>query len=255
MRRQLTSLLCWLLVLIVLALLAQVLRAAPADAVVRLPSHGASATIIHTEEGRTLLLGCAHAFLGKDRGKPIVIDAPDPSPGAMKRGGTRLLAVDYQADLSLVEMQVGPLPYACLVAPRGHQPGRLLSVGYDEMRWPAIQRPATLLGSDPQHSFTREKPWHGRSGGALIDLDSGYLVGVVSGYREVNERQAPIEVTPQGRGVYVSHDAILRFLQRYSAPAPNAPIAPNPGRPWVSEYQGPRIGPPYPGGLCPMPGK
>ena len=39
-------------------------RAAPpvTSAVVRIPSHGASATIIETRQGCTLLLGCAHAF-------------------------------------------------------------------------------------------------------------------------------------------------------------------------------------------------
>ncbi len=258
MRRQVRSLLWLLAALAALALVARVLRADPVpdgryvgaapQAVVRLPSHGASATIIWTEGGRSLLLGCGHAFLGRDRSKPLVVDVPDPTPAAVKRGGTSLLAVDYQADLSLVEMQVGPLPYMCPVAPRGHQPGRLLSVGYDEMRWPANQRPATLLQSDRMNIFTREKPWHGRSGGALIDQDSGYLIGVVSGYQEINLNQARLEVTPHGRGVYVSHEAILRFLAQYPAAGT--------GRPWVSEQRGPAEPWPQPGprGFCPLPG-
>src|SRR5689334_17957136 len=49
-------------------------------AVVRIPSHGASATVIFTEKDRTFLLGCAHAFQGRDRLKPIVLDIPAPAP-------------------------------------------------------------------------------------------------------------------------------------------------------------------------------
>ncbi len=231
---ELAMVLVWLAAIVLFLLLGLRCCAAPRDAVVRLISHGASATVIHTEPGRTLVLGCAHAFEGKDRYKPIVIDAPDPAPGALKRGGNRLLAVDYQADLSLVEMQVGPLPYVCPVAPAGHRPGQLLSVGYDQMRWPATARPATLLGSDAQHSYTREKPWHGRSGGALLDIASGTVVGVVSGYSEERRQLFAVEVTPQGRGIYVSHEAILRFLAR-----PQGQDNPRltPGRPWVSEHR------------------
>jgi hypothetical protein len=51
--------------------------------------------------------------------------------------------------------------------------------------------------------FTREKPWHGRSGGALLDADAGYTIGVVQGY----------EIMAWGRGIYCSHQAILKFLR------------------------------------------
>src|SRR5262249_28648624 len=76
---------------------------------------------------------------------------------------------------SLLELNDGPLYYVCPVAPAGHRPGRCVSVGYDEMRLPARKASASLLGSDRGITFTREMPWHGRSGGALIDLDAGRL--------------------------------------------------------------------------------
>src|SRR5262245_3310735 len=156
--------------------------AEPPDAVVRLPSHGASGTVIYTERGRSLILLCAHAFEGPARTTPIKLDVPCLHPGPPRKARIRLLAIDYRLDLSLLELNDGPLYYVCPVAPAGHRPGCCLSVGYDEMRLPARQAPATLLGSGRGITFTREIPWHGRSGGALIDHDSGCLIGVVQGY-------------------------------------------------------------------------
>ncbi len=194
--------------------------AAPPDAVVRIASHGASGTVIHTEPNRTLILSCAHAFQGKDRQRPIQLDVPHATPGSPKRARIILLAIDYEADLSLIELRDGPLPYSTPVAPAGWEPRHCLSVGYDEMRLPATQRSATILLTRGGVTFTREQPWHGRSGGALLDPQAGYLIGVVQGY----------EVGGQGRGLYVSHAAILAFLQRSQAP-PRPPSTPPPVRP------------------------
>ncbi len=177
----------------------------PAAAVVRIPSHGASATVIDTRDGATLLLGCAHAFQGADRRTPIALDVPVPAAGRAKRAAIRLLDVDYAADLSLILLEDGPLPYVAPVAPAGHKPGqRIVSVGYDAMRWPAVEQPATILAFSPATTFTRERPGHGRSGGGLLDLDNGCLIGVVQGYETAGAR----------RGVYVSHATVLRFLDK-----------------------------------------
>jgi hypothetical protein len=182
---------------------------AAVHAVVRLPSHGASATVIETRAGATWLLGCAHAFEGNDRSRPIRLDVPVPSAGQPKQAAIRLLAVDYRHDLSLILLEDGPLPYVAPVAPAGHVPGaHVLSIGYDEMRWPAQQAPATLLGTAGATTYTRERPVPGRSGGALLDADRGWLIGVVQGY----------ETTGPRRGMYVSHAAVLRFLQGQRAP-------------------------------------
>jgi hypothetical protein len=126
------------------------------------------------------------------------------------------LAVDYGLDLSLLELNDGPLDFVCPVAPSGHRPSRCLSVGYDEMRLPARRASASLLGSDRGITFTREIPWHGRSGGALIDRDAGCLIGVVQGYEIGGER----------RGLYVSHEAILKFLGNRTPPPPAAKPCP-----------------------------
>ena len=193
-------------------------------AVVRLPSHGASATVIATEPGKTLLLGCGHAFTGRNRSKPIVIDVPTIHPCPAQRVGVTLLDVNYEDDLSLVLLRTGPVDYCCPVAPSGHRPGNLLSVGYDEMQVPAKVLPAHIVSLSPQVTYTRERPWHGRSGGALIDADSGTLIGVVQGY----------EVSGPRRGMYVSHEAILRFLKRprpEGLPPPSPPLAPLPSFP------------------------
>jgi hypothetical protein len=203
---RLSSLLCSAALILALC---QVGAASPnaALAVVRIPSHGASATVIATAPRRSLLLGCAHAFQGADRARPIRLDVPVKSTtGNVKPAVIILLALDTTADLSLLLLNDGPLPYVAPVAPPGHQPGRqLLSIGYDGMRLPAERQPATLLIQDRAITYTRERPAHGRSGGLLLDVDAGYLIGVVHGY----------EISGQHRGLYVGHAAILRFLAPY----------------------------------------
>ena len=189
-------------------------------AVVRLPSHGASATVIATEPGKTWILGCGHAFQGRDRSKPIVIDVPTPYPQPPRKVGTQLLKVNYEDDLSLVLLAAGPVDYVCPVAALGHPLGELLSVGYDEMQLPAKVLPTHVVQLSAQVTYTRERPWHGRSGGALIDAHTGSLVGVVQGY----------EVEGQRRGMYVSHQAILRFLagEPWKAQPRALPVPPDP---------------------------
>ncbi len=188
------------------------LLAGPEDAVVRIPSHGASATVIHTERGRTMILGCGHAYRGADRNKAMTIDVPVPQGSAPKVGRARLVDVDYQADLSLVELLDGPLPYEAPVPPAGYRVSRrLLAVGYDEMRTPPQKRPTTILSDDGRLWHTRERPWHGRSGGGLIDLEGGYCVGVCSGYTGPRNHA---ELHPGAEGLYVDLAAIQRFLGR-----------------------------------------
>lgn len=203
-------------VLVSLLLLAGSSRAEPWDAVVRIPSHGASATVIFTEPGRTLLLGCGHAYADPgSKTKPHVIDAPAPKSGATRTGGIRLIRHSFSrdTDLSLLEMGYGPLPYVAPVAPAGHRANQLISAGYDEMKVIAgvrpTVRPATILTTNSGWTYTRERPWHGRSGGALLDRDTGHLIGVVSGYTGPQTRQ---ETYPGAHGVFVSHAAVLRFL-------------------------------------------
>jgi len=180
-----------------------------ASAVLQIPSHGVSGTVIYTAPGRTLILSCAHGHTGKDRTKPMTLNVPTASvPTENKRATIRLLAIGRpdNDDLTLIELADGPLPWVCPVAPRGHVPSRTtLSVGYDDMKWPATQRTATILTA---LTPTRERPWHGRSGGALID-QAGLLVGVCHGYTGPPTRQ---EVVRGGQGLYVSHGTIVQFL-------------------------------------------
>lgn len=177
------------------------------SAVVRIPSHGASATVIYTTSRKTFILGCAHAYTGQNKYKAMVIDVPSPSSGTRGSSNPKLIAVDYNADLSLVSLDVGPLPYVCYVGSDITRLGRCYSVGYDNMKLPDPGKPpvytANVITTQGQTTYTVEKPWHGRSGGALIDQQTNRLVGVVQGY----------ENGPGGRGMYVSHRAILRFIE------------------------------------------
>jgi hypothetical protein len=202
-----------LLLLWARVLSAQTPAAEPAQAAVRIQSHGASAMVIATAPGKSWLLSCGHMFLDEQgrpspalRAKRLVLDGP-PQPQARFAGTrpARLLACDHDLDLSLIELDNGPFAYVP-VAPPGHRPGkRLLSIGYDEMRWPVTQKSATFLGTKGNTTYTRERPWHGRSGGGLIDREAHVLVGVVQGY----------ELNGARRGLYVSQEAILSFLAKH----------------------------------------
>jgi hypothetical protein len=194
----------------------------PALATVRITSHGASATIIATSPGRSWLLGCAHMFLGPDdRPDPGLLQGPFRIDGPVQpyaRAGAaavRLLDCDFALDLSLLEIDSGPFHHVP-VAEKGHKPSRRLrSLGYDEMNWPVTNRPATIVAAEGDTTFTAERPWHGRSGGGLIDIKHRCLIGVVQGY----------EIWPTRRGLYVSHAAILRFLAKHRRAQPRTPAA------------------------------
>ncbi len=184
----------------------------PALATVRIKSHGGSGTVIVTAPGKSLILSCAHMFLDDNnqpsaeaRKRPLKIDGPSQPLAPQIKVQARLAAYDYDLDLSLIELDNGPFYYLPVAEP-GFKPGaQIVSIGYDDMRWPVTSKSATILFSLGNTTFTREKPWHGRSGGGLIDVQARKLIGVVQGY----------EVGPQGRGLYVSHQAVLTFLQKH----------------------------------------
>jgi len=208
-------------------------------AVVQIPSHGASGTVIATAPGETFILTAAHAFEGAGRHRPIVLLVPSPEGAEPeKRAGIRLVALDARADLALVLLRAGPLPHVARVAPRGGGPvGRAWSVGYDGMRLPAVCVPTRLRGGDGATTFTHETPRPGRSGGALLD-GTGRLIGVVQGY--TLERPSV--------GLYVSLGRVHAFLGSHgygrlidagarrealppAGPGAGAPAMPVPARP------------------------
>jgi len=83
---------------------------------------------------------------------------------------------------SLLVIDDGPFNYIP-VAPEGFKPGRnLCSAGYDNMAWPITMKAATILLSQGDTTYTKEKPWHGRSEGRACDVDANVLIGVVQGY-------------------------------------------------------------------------
>ncbi|HEV3443742.1 MAG TPA: trypsin-like peptidase domain-containing protein, partial [Gemmataceae bacterium] len=123
--------------------------------------------------------------------------------------GCVVIAVDARRDLSLLRYNDGPFPFVSPVAAAGFHAGPCLSVGYDELKIPAQCRPATILESQGTVTFTRERPWHGRSGGGLIDRKTGSLVGVVSAYTGPSNHR---ELCPGEKGVYVRHESVLAFL-------------------------------------------
>src|SRR5262249_48803493 len=144
-----------------------------------------SGVIVSTAPGETLILTVAHAFEGTARKRPLVLLVPRPEgAGGTKKVGITLAAVDEKADLALVVLKAGPLPHAATVAPRGFKvaKGSASSCGYDGMRLPAACVLTRVLGSAHGTTFTEKLPGHGRSGGALLEAKTGYLIGIVQGY-------------------------------------------------------------------------
>ena len=179
-----------------------------AASVCRIPSHGGSGVVVFTEPGRTLLLTAGHLFAGAGRNRAILLDLPAPASGPPQSPGVRLLCLDERADLALLELAAGPVPF---VAPVATAPRRgAWSVGFDEMAAPAVIRPAHEVSTGELRTTTLERPWHGRSGGALLS-DSGELVGICSAYTGPSDHR---EVEEPFRGVYSSQQAIVVFWER-----------------------------------------
>jgi len=206
--------------IIVLLLMPLFVQGAGEHAVVRIPSHGASATVIYTGKGYSWLLGCGHAYEGKDATKKMQFDIPCILPsGQVKIVGSILVKVDYKEDLSLVQLNEGPLDFVAPVAFDGwHEWNhRIISVGYDQMKLPATVKEAHILSEDAQRYYTTEKPIPGRSGGGLIDSERGYLIGVCQGFEAGNK----------GRGLYINLPTVQRFLrQAFNRPEPKKGTAP-----------------------------
>lgn len=161
------------------------------------------------------MLSCAHMFWERGgqrvsqamKNKPITIEGWSiDAPSGL--GRVKIVAISTESDLSLMEVDK-PMPFVSPVALEIRSNRRLISVGFDNMRWPATNKSATILRHEGSQALTREKPWHGRSGGGLLDADTGELVGVVSGYRVGPGPYREIDDYP---GIYVSHEAILKFL-------------------------------------------
>lgn len=222
-----------------------------ARATVRIISHHLSGVVITSGPGGSYVLTSAHGWAHETKkglvpnqqllAKPITLDAPDPIStdqiprGLGKRVGNKLVAIDYNRDLALVHVPA-QLPYVCPVAPAGYRYGqKAISIGYDQLQLPAKRFGTVILvgqSPDPELVFTKEPPWHGRSGGALADARTGELIGVVAGYNfegrgprpPFDPRQYPREyrqwkdtvfkqwVMQNAQGRYVSHEAIMKFL-------------------------------------------
>lgn len=194
----------------------------PALATMRVQSHGGSATCIMSvppgpgvPTGRSWLLSCGHLFFAQrseriDQGllsKPLKIDGPQQPLAPSGPHAARVLAYDAANDLSLMEVDCGPWDYLP-VAPRGHRPSsNVASCGFDELKWPAKTPSATLMKVEGSRQWTQQPPWHGRSGGGLIDVSNRMTIGVVQAYTMGG---------PGGRpqnGLYASHESVLAFLE------------------------------------------
>lgn len=202
----------YLLSLIVLSLAALASWGADLrDAVVRIPSHGASGTVISSEKGLTRILTCAHAF---PNDAEFVLDCPWDN---VRRKGGKLVKLDHTLDLALIEVADGPWPVVCPIADKTYKPKgtNLWAVGYPEMKWPASKEPCVIKEDDGDHYFTKRLPIPGESGGGLIDLDAGVLFAVTKA------RWDP-PWPAEGCGIYTHLNKITKFMAREKEGRKNA---------------------------------
>lgn len=159
---------------------------------VRIESHRGCGTVIATEPGRSWVLSAGHLFgIGKMDHRLITRTIAISG----NKAKARVIACDLQADLSLIEMDDGPLP-VCPVAPRWS-------------RWLWLEtggRRVTLSGREKGRILTLERPEPGQSGSGLISR--GHLFGVVQGWNIGSDGES-------GDGCHVDHEAVLRFLEPY----------------------------------------
>src|SRR5262249_41326610 len=90
----------------------------PALAPRRRHSHGGSRRASASMEGRSWVWSCAHLSTDEqgrpsaaERAKPLRIDGPVQAFAPKKRAEARLIAYDYDLDLSLIEIDNGPFQY------------------------------------------------------------------------------------------------------------------------------------------------
>ena len=174
--------------------------------VVKIESHGATGVPIYSVTGKTYILGCGHMYDSQKmlRAK-LKISGPKQPYANKSLAWPKLVALDRNADLSLIVINRGPF-YTIPVASTAQNTRQVWSIGYDRMRWPPTAKKTVIVGSQGNTTFTLDRPWHGRSGGALVCARSGTLVGIVQGYETKGPR----------RGVHVGHSTIVRFLTRHA---------------------------------------
>ncbi len=86
------------------------------------------------------------------------------------------------------------------------------------MKMPPQKRPTQVLREEGGIYWTRQRPWHGRSGGGLIDTARQQLVGVTHAYTGPSNHR---ELHPGAEGMYVSHATICAFLRKAGWPEPS----------------------------------
>lgn len=145
-------------------------------------SAGGSGTVVGVDEGKALVISCAHIFEGGSRG-PFC-----KYPGDELRYRARVLGVSHQVDLSAMEIKAPPkVVTAYRVRAARESDGTLTAVGFPWYCKPGC--PHYTTGKYSKYSgcdvyFAADPHVHsGFSGGGLFAPD-GSFVGVVTGYND-----------------------------------------------------------------------
>ncbi len=162
-------------------------------------------TIIHSAPGQALILTCAHVFLNIATDNAVV-DVEVFEGGKGTRYPAKLVRGDHNSDLAILKVQTSKiLPAVRLtqLSPKTAKGQALVSFGCDDGADPT-RLDTQLIDINrydgPSNLVCSKDPKSGRSGGGLFN-SSGELMGVCS----CADRK-------QSEGLYMAHEAILRFV-------------------------------------------
>ena len=169
-----------------------------------------SGTVVASRPGRAIIVSCAHVVRGVDEDSRIEVDTF--FEGRPRTYVGRLVGVDAEADVSVLEVPTADAWPAVRVASAGHAPREsdaVLSIGCGGGKPPTKQSlriTAINRWNGPANIECTGLPIVGRSGGGLFDA-RGELVGVC-----INADDQPGEA--DDRGIYAGLAAVHDLLDK-----------------------------------------
>lgn len=166
-----------------------------------------SGTIVHSKQGRSIVLTCAHIMDQAGKDPKVQVDVFSNGKSTTYVG--KVIGHDIKSDVGVITIPTSTkLPVADVVPPTEKLTKglKVFSIGCDNGKEPS-RVPAALSGVDrylgPNNLETNLAPEHGRSGGALFD-SRGRVIGVCS----AADRKG-------NHGLYAGNRAIFEMLKKH----------------------------------------
>ncbi|MCA9061654.1 MAG: trypsin-like peptidase domain-containing protein, partial [Planctomycetaceae bacterium] len=163
-------------------------------------------TVIFSRDGESVVLTCAHLFLGMKAGPFVEVETL--SGGEPARYVGKVIGGSHASDLALIRLTTpSAIPFVPLskTAPLVEAGSSAVAFGcsHGDLPTPMLTEVSQLNPLDgPDHMMCLPAPVHGRSGGGLFTLQ-GQLIGVCSCSDEKNQQ-----------GMYMGYQPILELIRK-----------------------------------------